>query len=343
MTSGTLSSPEWDIENARWFAVDLHVPRREFGFLQLTDPVLERSPFLDTRIEAPWQQARFVSASRLPPATPARTNLGFVFHTSFCCSSLLANVLHLPPYTVALREPLVLRRLADARWQRYPAEGLLPQALALLARPWHPGGKVLLKPTHAALSLAQEMADAMPAARGIVLTSGLEDFLLSNIKKSPETQAKVPELVERAMAASSFSARLPEEAYAPPDFLSGVALQWAVQQELLGDLLAGTRGGAFRVLFDHQLVADVVHAASACMDWLAWSVPETRVRERVDAVGGRHAKLPGRDFNAEARSGETRLLRDRFAEPMREAMSWAERWLLPAMQSQRVIERTQLL
>ena len=343
MTSGTLSSPESDIDNARWFAVDLHVPRREFGFLQLSESVLEQSPFLDTRIDAPWQHARFLSAARLPATKPADATLGFLFHTSFCCSTLLANVLHLPPHTVALREPLVLRRLADARWQRYPADGLLPQALALLARPWHGDGKVLVKPTHAALSLACEMADAMPAARGIVLTSGLEDFLLSNIKKSPETQAKVPELVERAMAASSFATRLPAEAYTPPDFLSGVALQWAVQQELLGDLLAGSRGRRFRVLFDHQLLADVALAASACLDWLGWPVPEAALRERAAVVCGRHAKLPGREFSAEARTRETRLLRDQFAEPVREAMQWAERLLLPVMQSERDIKRAQLL
>ena len=330
-------------ENARWFPVDLHVPRREFGFLQLSDSVLEQSPFLDTRIGAPWQQALFLPAAGLPAIAAPDAGLGFLFHTSFCCSTLLASALHLPPYTVALREPLVLRRLADARWQRYPADGLLPQALALLARPWHDEGKVLLKPTHVALSLAREMADAMPAARGIVLTSELEDFLLSNLKKSPETQAKVPELVERAMAASTFATRLPEPAYAPPDFLSGVALQWAVQQELLGDLLAGSHAGQFRVLFDQQLLNDVGAAALACLEWLGWSVPGGAVQERVTAVGGQHAKLPGRQFSAEARAREARLLRDQFDAPVRLAIQWAERWLLPAMRSQHDIKRAQLL
>lgn len=343
MSASRLSRAESGIDSARWFPVDLHVPRREFGFLQLGDSVLEDSPFLDSRIDAPWQQARFVAAASLPEPSVIDQDAGFLFHTSFCCSTLLASALHLPPYTVALREPLLLRRLADARWQQFPAEGLLAQGLGLLARAWHPGGKVLIKPTHVALGLMGEMVQALPNARGIMLTSTLEDFLLSNIKKSPETQAKVPELVERAMAAGTLGRRLPEEAYSPPDFLSGVALQWCAQRELLGDVLASAHGQRFRVLHDQQLLADVRSGAQACLDWLGWPVERQVLADRVAAIAGRHAKQPDRGYDAQVREREVQMLRHQFDEPVRAALRWAERLLFPAMHSVEPIKNARLL
>lgn len=343
MSAGQLSRSESGIDSARWFPVDLHVPRREFGFLKLQDAVLSDSPFLDSRIDAPWQQARFFPASSLPEVNTAEQDSGFLFHTSFCCSTLLASAMHLPPHSVALREPLLLRRLADARWRQFPADGLLEQGLQLLARPWHPGGKVLIKPTHVALSLMGDMAQALPKARGILLTSRLEDFLLSNIKKSPDTQAKVPELVERAMAAGSLGQRLPEEAYSPPDFLSGVALQWCAQQELLGDLLAGAHRDRLRVLDDSELLGDMPLAAQACVGWLGWSVPGAMLAARVAEVAGKHAKQPGRGYDAEARASELQMLRAQFDAEVRTALRWAERLLLPAMHSVEPIRRARLL
>ena len=111
-----------DFQDASWFPVDLDVPARAFRFLKLAPSVLEDSVFLDTRIGAPLEQAVAVPAGALG-ASPAGAVPAFLFHTSFCCSTLLARTLHIAPRVVALKEPLVLRRLADARHRPLPARG----------------------------------------------------------------------------------------------------------------------------------------------------------------------------------------------------------------------------
>ncbi|HEY4555061.1 MAG TPA: hypothetical protein VIG68_01300, partial [Lysobacter sp.] len=204
-------------DDARWFPVDLDVVHGRFAFLPIDADVLERSVFLDTRIEARLTDATVVDADALPAGDPPPP--GWLFHTSFCCSTLLARALHLPPALVALKEPLVLRRLADAREAGQDTDALLPQTVALLARPWQPRGAVVIKPTHAALNIAGDCLDATPGSRAVVLSSGLEDFLVSNIKKTPETQAKIPALAERALKAGTLAARLGPGAFAPPDLL----------------------------------------------------------------------------------------------------------------------------
>ena len=107
--------PQLDLTDARWFPVDLNVRERRYGFLRIEDAVLERSSFLDTRIDAPLAQAVAVAADSLGELDVAARAPAWLFHTSFCGSTLLARVLHAPPHGVCLREPMVLRRLGDAR------------------------------------------------------------------------------------------------------------------------------------------------------------------------------------------------------------------------------------
>jgi hypothetical protein len=220
------------------------VPARTFRFLSIAPSVLEESVFLDTRIQAQLAQATPVAADRLDGVGPAAST-GFLFHTSFCCSTLLARLLHVEGRSIALKEPLVLRRLADARHSGVPAGKLTGLSVRLLARPWTNGGHVLIKPTHVALNIATELLEAAPAARAVLLYGTLEDFLISNIKKPPASQQKVPELAERALLASGWHERLPREALAPPDFLSGVALQWCAQLELAGCCCRARPAGAY--------------------------------------------------------------------------------------------------
>lgn len=339
MTISTATSPDWfmppseGLREARWFAVDLHVPRREFGFLRLDEAVLESSAFLDNRIDAPWEQARPMPADEIPLGSLPLSNAAFLFHTSFCCSTLLARALHLPPYGVALKEPLLLRRLADARFSGWDVADLLPAAARLLARPWHDQGAVLLKPTHVALNIAVDLANALPSARGVVVTSTLEDFLVSNIKKSTETQSKVPALAERALAFTDYHVRLEVDAFSPPDFLSAVALQWCAQQEAIGEIIDKLGPSRLRVVQERDLLADLESSVLRCAQWLQWPVPEEALRAHVAVIGQRHAKANERTFDVGQRAREATMLREKFDAPIRSALAWAERCLYPAMRS----------
>ena len=109
---------------------------------------------------------------------------------------MLARLLHVVPYTAVLREPLVLRRLSDCADAGHDIRPWVKPLVALLSRPWRPHGHVVVKPTHAALNIAAGMMAATPASRAIILTSTLEDFLVSHLKKTRETLAKAPLLDE---------------------------------------------------------------------------------------------------------------------------------------------------
>lgn len=327
-----------DFADPRWFAVDLDVPERAFRFLPIDEDVLERSVFIDNRIAAPLNVARPVpvealSALPLPAAPPA-----YLFHTAFCGSSLLARALHLPGHGVALREPLLLRRLADAQVTGRVIHDLMEPAWRLLARPWTPGGRVLVKPTNMALDLAGGLLERAPSARAVVLYSGLEDFLISNLKKSPETQAKIPGLALRLARAAGLDMRLGIAGEPAFDLITAVVVMWAAEIEILGHLLATPLAARVRVLTMDRLLADLPATTAACAAWYGFDWPATALAARVAVVGAEHAKEPGMAYGPAQRAAEAERVRARHGEAVRAALAWAERDVLPRLRSPTLLE-----
>lgn len=327
-----MSRVEIDLADPHVFAVDLDVRNRRVMFLRFEADVLERSVFLDNRIAAPLESATAVALddvahARFPGATPS-----FLFHTSFCCSTLLARALHVPPRAVALKEPLLPRRLADARHAGLAVTELVAPSVALLARPWAEGGRVLIKPTHAALNLAVDLLAAGPSAPALLLYGTLEDFLISNCKKPPETQAKVGPLAQRALAATRYGDRLAPDA-APQTFHQLVALQWCAQLALALEVFESPHAARLRSLRELDLLRDPDAIQAACVAHLQLPIDEAARRERLAAAVGEHAKAPGVRYDAANRTREQAMVRSMFGREIVDALAYAERHLLPALPS----------
>ena len=298
-------------------------------FLDVDLPVLERSVFLDNRIAAPLDAAVAMPARQVPDF--AGQSVGWLLHTSFCCSTLLARALHVPPVQVVLKEPLVLRRLADARHAQFQVGSLVRNAVGLLARPWEAGGSVIIKPTHAALNIAHDLLAATPQSRVVILTSTLEDFLISNLKKAPEIQAKIAVLAERALAATGLASRLPARAFSPPDPLCAATLQWAAQREVVADLTRSLGSERIRVLLADRLLEDIPGIAAACTAWLRGSASVESVSARAGAIQHANAKEVGLEYGAPRRRDEARQVKARYAPAIERAGDWFDGAILPAM------------
>ena len=174
------NDPEWiphtyDLGGANLTLV--HVPREARGDLMfLSDEHLgERFP----RVSVPAAAI----AAELSPATT--TPLHFIFHTSFCCSTLLARALTVPGVSEALKEPDVLINLANrlARSDDAANRQRLELVLRLLERTPAPDETVIVKPTNFANRLVEPALSARPEARAVLLYSDVETFLRSLLKR----------------------------------------------------------------------------------------------------------------------------------------------------------------
>src|SRR5689334_3484758 len=123
--------------NPAWHLYDVDLQRGELHFLEVTPETFRVSAFLDTRIAFTREQMHGFSiesvASVLQQVPPRIPRTGFIFHSSFCCSSLLARSLQREGKVLVLREPWALRRLGDVK-----------RSLAKQGQQWEPQGPQLL-------------------------------------------------------------------------------------------------------------------------------------------------------------------------------------------------------
>ncbi len=316
------------------FPVDIDLSRKLLHVLPLHTDVLERSIFLDSRIDASLTQADRIALDQIEFSECGSDDHhgGFLFHTSFCGSTLLARALHLPPWQVSLREPLVLRRFADANVQSQLYPELLSKLTRYFFRPWLDKSAIILKPTHVILPLAAAMLDAAPNKNAIVLTSSLDDFLISNLKKPAETQAKVPELLRRQALGNRFFTPS-EQCFKEANFADIVALQWTAQICWIAEL-QNLYPSRLLIVNATDVYADLCSVAEKAHHWLNLPAPFEAFIKRCDDVSGVHAKAPHLAYDASTRAAHIKMVRQQLQVYIEAAKNrWTER-VLPCLSNQ---------
>lgn len=316
--------------NSFFFPVDLDVKSKCFLFKMTSLEELRKNTFLDSRFfKAGSETNRLELEYFLSQHWDLANKIGFVFHTSFCCSTLLSRLLDFPSHSLVLKEPLVLRRLSDAELVGSHEFALHQTALNLLFRSVSENLAVLLKPTHVALNIADSMLSCKPQAKALIITSTLEDFLISNIKKSIESKQKVPELVERFMSASDLPSRLPAQAFAPPTFLCGVALQWYAQHSVIHKLINGSNGHNIKLVWETDLLKLPHETLASCLQWFDWSIPPDVIEMQATKVMKQHAKSTSRTYDPNEKEYEDNLLMNKYREDLDLALKWSKQYLSP--------------
>lgn len=319
-------APWWHRPEAYLYAWDFKAD--EARFLPLDRDALARSSFLDQRIAADLSTVRPAGISEVlahPVGRPDRPP-AFIFHTAFCCSTLLARSLDLPGQTLVLREPATLLQLADLKRGLAATERRLPALLAptlnLLVRPFAPRERVLIKPTNLVNNLIPELLAACPGARVLILYDGLEAFLISVLKRPRESERGIAHFLDRLLRDPA--ARLfPGEVTGVSGLPRQAALAWALQRHALASWL-DTRPGNVRILDTPRLLGEPLAALQAAAGWLDLGISGKSLQDvSAGPIWKQHAKHSGHGYTPTRRGEEQALARRVLAEPLRQATDWA--------------------
>jgi hypothetical protein len=217
------------------FALDSGLTR----FLVIDENILKLAPFTDIRFE-PIAPAQFTLSTKELFALERMHNIrrpqsAFIFHHAFVCSTLLARCLNQIDAFFSLKEPWILRRLADLKrdqGRRIPSNqwrDMFTGYLGLLAKNYETGRTPVIKVTNVANNLMTDVLEYLPGHKILYLYSDLESFLVSNLKKPRDTQEKMPGLAIAFLTDSDFAQRFPVFSNVPKlDFLQVCALIWLV-------------------------------------------------------------------------------------------------------------------
>jgi hypothetical protein len=318
-------SPESFLDDPHWFARGFDPRNGTVGFTQASREELADEPFLDMRWKRAGGRSGRMHLSSLVAALaskPEPQNLRFIWHTGFCCSTLLARALDMPGRNLSLCEPKLLVDAADAKragaFALHPDLAALPSvAFKLLSRGFGDSEAVTVKPAPAANHLLPEAA-ALPGARHLFLYSRCEDFVIAIARLGADGDAYTRAMVD-VMRRDGIAPNWTHERTANLSPLRRAALAWHMQ---IAEFQTAASPDA-RALDCDVLLADPATVLGAADAFLGLGLGAGHAAQMVDgALFRRNAKKPGEAFDPGRRSSEYEEVRKRLGAELTEAVAW---------------------
>jgi hypothetical protein len=309
-----------------WLAHRYDESRDEVHFLRLTREGHRAVTFV-TDEYVPADAPRLVVARReavaaAPPAAP----LHFIFHSAYCCSTLLARAVDIDGVAMGLKEPRILNDLVG--WRRRGGDpravaAVLDDALTLLARPFAPGEAVVVKPSNILNGLAPAMLGLRPGANALLLHAPLPDFLRSIARKGLWGRRWVRELFIGQLRDGIVDLGLGEQNYLDLTDLQIAAAGWLAQHDVFARLIERF-GPRVRTLDSAALIARPGDSMTRLSDLFGLGLDGPAV-ERVlagPAFTSHSKSMAG--FGAADRLAEQRDAAETHADEIEKVAIWAE-------------------
>lgn len=318
------------VQDAAWLPYDYDWRDDTLTFAHLPKTAQRRAVFLDPRYVGGAPRSAPASVDALP-GEAVREHAGpihFIFHTAFCCSTLLTRALDIPGVSMGVKEPSVLAAFADywAGTRRGPGAFLALRAtLDLLSRPLEPGETQIIKPSNVANHIVPQMLHARPDAKAIVIHSSLDTFLRAIARRGMDGRAFA------RLVYQQFAPIIPIEAgFTDIDTLLQTDLQvaaqaWLMQAAFLDSVARRFGASTVRTLSSERLLAEPAATLTAVGDFFDLDID----RQRAEAIAAgpvfnEHAKEPGRQFNAAALAEQQRQTNAMYAGEIAAARNWAQ-------------------
>jgi hypothetical protein len=314
----------------RWFPEDFHAARQLLSFVHAERAELARQPFLDHRWKQdklPRRQAALDDVTQeLNQGVPLR--LDFIWHTSFCCSTLLTRALDRPGRCLALSEPLVLVSIADVKRaasldQGWQLSRLPETVLRLLARPDVAGASVLTKPSNFANIL---IADAARLTRGksLLLYSDLPSFLYSVLRSGLPLRKYVRRLFSNLIGQMRDALPWSQAEIFQMSDLEIAALAWHLQIlefQAASRLLGPTRSAS---LDCDAFLSDPAGALKALDGFYGLGLGDEHITAVMTGpLLKQHSKAPTVAFDAKRRTEQTEAAKRQFGRDVERVVEWS--------------------
>lgn len=309
-----------------WVPYALDNNQKRMQFVRMPSEQLRAAPFLDDRALTPDMPRTMLPVAEIAAAMPAAMPPPpAIFHSAFCCSTLLARALDRPGVCLALKEPAILMALANAKRMMGCQGGntadyqrLFEIVTTLVGRQHRAGERVLVKPTNAANNLLPDwQAAEVPV---VLIHAALEDFLVSVLKKGEACKSFMrTQYNVFALDGTGLSRIPPRQAMTFTD-LQVSTLVWRHQLE--GFFVAKRRGA--------QDLLDVTFLAAPERELLrvagALGLPHTKediAATLREGVLGRDVKDENRALDAGSRAVAASKIREQNADALSQIKGWA--------------------
>lgn len=251
--------------------------------------------------------------------------LHFIFHSAYCCSTLLARSFDLPGLCSVAKEPQLLNDLVGWRHQGAPAEQVtatLDLSLSLLARPFVGDEAMVIKPSNVVNGLLPAMLTLRPEAKAILLYAPLPAYLASIARKGMWGRLWARELLSRQIVDGLFAPfGFTTRDHIVHTDLQAAAIGWLAQHKLFTEA-ARKWPGRVRTLDSEVLVAQPEQCLRGIADLFDVAVDDSRIAAVVASEFSRNAK-DGAEFTDGQRARDQAASADVHREELEKVSVWA--------------------
>ena len=224
----------------------------------------------------------------------------YIFHSAFAASTLLARALDLPGIATGLKEPEILNELAEAMRVRALPGDALRLITQLLARPFGPGEKVVIKPSNVVNVLAPSLLKLDPGSNAIFLYAPLPRFLRSIADKGLWGRRWVRRLHALVARDTGLDFGLSAAEQFELTDLQVAALAW-LMQHAQGAALAARFPDRVRTLDSETFLSERARTIEATARHFGLAIDESKAAEiAAGPAFATHSKEIGRAFDPEA-------------------------------------------
>lgn len=317
------------IRDPEWMPYLYEAKADNLVFAHLPRDVQRQATFLDYRFVNERPRIGQVGIDTLPTQLVREhaKPIHFIFHTAFCCSTLLARALDLPGASMGLKEPLVLGSFADAIGQLHTANArhALGVTLDLLSRPLADGEVQIAKASNLANPLIPHLLEIRPEAKAIVMYSTLETYLRSMAEKATMGRDFNRDALKRFYPIMRWPG-LTADKLADLSDLETAALVWLLQMRFLDDVARRHGPARIRTLRDSTLLTRSAQVMTRTGDFFDIAGAGTSTWNEVasSTVFREHSKRPARPYSSASRLADLKAAGDTRANEIAAVTEWAE-------------------
>jgi hypothetical protein len=318
------------------YVFDFSMERKITKMLLVDEENLSAAPFIDINFEPMAKGHFFLPTMKLLELENEhniqRPRSSFIFHHAFVCSTLLARCLDQLDAFFSLKEPWIMRRLADTKRnpdERIPRtewKRMFQVYMMQLARNYTSGKAPVIKATNVANNLIPDVMKYLPGHGITYLYSGLENFLVSNLKKPEETKQKIPGLASQFANDEGFARLYPGFSdTANWTFLQACAVMWlsslynfhAYWKKIQCQNVCTIEADSFLQKPEQTLKALATFFGHEPDD------PEVSRMTSTEVMGS-NAKNSSQAFGAKKRASESKLILETHGKEIRQTVAWID-------------------
>lgn len=250
----------------------------------------------------------------------------FIFHTAFCCSTLMLRAFNMPGHAFGLNEPDILINLANRfiRSDDSSNRERLRLVLQLLARPFEAGESIIVKPTNFANRLALPLLESNPESRAILLYSDVRTLLRSILKRGMWGRIWGRKLFRSAASWTSLDFGYSEDDIFLLTDLQALGLGWLMQMHHLGEL--GRHFGNRVMMVDSSdFLARPSLTLLRAARLFRLGIDEPLIESVVSGpTFARHSKFSDRDYGRSERAADQSAAEAAHQEEIEMVVKWVE-------------------